>query len=236
MVSDVLDVVRRLVESGRRVVLATCIRGSELGSSAVIDASGTSLAGVPAPDAVRAAVAEVMRTSVPTTVEEGDSAWFLEPAVPPPRMFVFGAISVADALVPMAAAAGYDVVVIDQRDWLARPERYPSASAVLCGVPADLVSTLDFDEATAVVSFLHEGRLEDPVLRAALASPARFVGAMGSRKTTAAKLERLREAGVPPEQVERLRAPIGLDLGSRTPQEIAVAILAQVVASRRGLA
>ena len=158
-----------------------------------------------------------------------------QPSVlPAPRLVVLGAISVADALVPMAAAAGFSVIVIDTRDWLARPERYPAATEVRCGTPVDEMLSVGLDAATAVVSLLHEPRLEDDVLEAALRGPAGFVGSMGSAKTSSAKRDRLKERGI--ENLDRLRAPIGLRIGARTPHEIAVAVLAEIVAVRRGAA
>jgi len=156
--------------------------------------------------------------------------------LPPPRLIVLGAIAAADALVPMAAAAGFAVHVIDTREWLADVARFPQAASVRCGTPADMLREVGLDSATSIVSFLHEARLEDEVLVEALGSSAGYVGSMGSAKNTEAKRLRLADAGVEAPRLERLHAPIGLSIGSRTPQEMAVAVLAQVVAVGRGRA
>jgi xanthine dehydrogenase accessory factor len=125
-------------------------------------------------------------------------------------------------------------VVVDPRPWLATSDRHPAASEVHCGEPSEVLEGIQIDSGTAVVSFLHEERLEDPVLRAALVGGAGYVGSMGSRRTTALKRERLLAAGLGDDVVARLHAPIGLDIGSVTPQEIAVAVLGEIVAARRG--
>ena len=230
-----LDAARRLVDAGGRGTLVTALSGPDAGSSCLLGPSGETIEGAePSPAAV-AAAGRVLERGVPEVVEDdADGSWFVEPVQPPPRVVVFGAIAVADALVPMAAAAGYSVVVVDPRPWLATADRYPDADEVHCGEPSEVVDRIDIDAATAVVSFLHEPRHEDPVLRAALASPAWYVGAMGSRRSTAAKRERLADAGVSDEQLDRLHAPIGLDIGAVPPREIAVAVLAELVAVSRG--
>ncbi len=234
MVTEALGAARDLVAAGKRGVLATAISGGGVGSVALLDASGGVLAGDAPPSEIVEAARAVLAAGTPLVVAEAEASWFVEPVLPAPRLIVLGAISVADALVPMAAAAGFAVHVVDTRPWLALPERYPEAESVRCGVPVEVLSDLGMDEATVVVSFLHEDRLEDPVLEVALRGPACYVGSMGSRRTTAAKRERLVAAGVKASLLESLHAPIGLDLGARTPQEIAVAVLAEVVAAARG--
>ncbi len=234
MVSDVLAAVRDLVANGRRGALATAISGPDAGTAVLMDTTGEVLEGdSPSPEIVASAVT-VAGSGTPITNEVAGVTWFVEPVLPAPRLIVLGAIAIADALVPMAIAGGFAVHVVDMRDWLATPDRYPGAASVRCGVPIEMLEAVGMDEATSVVSFLHEPRLEDPVLMAALQSPARYVGSMGSRRTTAAKRDRLAEAGLAPAAIESLHAPIGLDIGSRTPQEIAVSVLAEVVAAGRG--
>jgi xanthine dehydrogenase accessory factor len=234
VVTEVLSAVAELVSGGGRGALTTAIEGPLTGVSALVDEFGTPLAGEPPGDAVTSVAARVIETATPTIVTDGEDVWFVEPVRPRPRLIVLGAISVADALVPMARAAGYEVTVIDPRPWLARSERYPEAADVVCGDVAEAFADTAVDAGTVIVSFLHEARLEDEVLIRALAGPARYVGSMGSGKSTEAKRGRLIEAGLAVEQVERLRAPIGLDIGSRSPSEIAVSILAEIVATGRG--
>jgi xanthine dehydrogenase accessory factor len=186
------------------------------------------------PTDVVAAAAVVLDRGTPQTIESEGESWFVEPVTPPPKLIVLGAIAVAEALAPMATAAGYAVHVIDTRDWLATEAKFPSAVSVRCGTPLEMLREVGIDTATSVVSFLHEARLEDEVLIESLRSPARYVGSMGSNKTTEAKRSRLSAAGLDDVSSERLRAPIGLSIGSRSSQEIAVSVLAEVVAVGRG--
>jgi xanthine dehydrogenase accessory factor len=231
MVTGVLDALRSLMQSGGQGIHVIALGG---GGRSVLSADGTLLAGSGPPDGVLGAAATVITSGRPIVIEHDGSDWFIEPVLPAPRLLVFGAIAVADSLVPMAAAAGFDVEVIDPRPWLATTERHPAATAVHCGEPIEILDAMEIDSGTAIVSFLHEERLEDPVLRVALSGSAGYVGSMGSRRTTARKRERLLAAGVDEETVARLHAPIGLDIAAVTPQEIAVAVLGEIVAVRRG--
>ena len=159
---------------------------------------------------------------------------FVEVLAPDPRLLVFGAGPIAEALCSMAATAGFLVEVADPRPAFARKERFPDAAAVHCGWPADLVPLLAPDGASYAVSLLHEARFEDELLPELLRSDARYLGALGSRRTHAARCNRLREAGFSSEDVARIHGPVGLGIGASTPAEIAVSILAEVVAVRRG--
>jgi xanthine dehydrogenase accessory factor len=228
-----IEALRALADEGGRGAHITNLDEAE---GAVLASDGALLGGVAPPATVVDSVVDVLATGRPTVVEVDGSEWFVEPVLPPPRLLVFGAIAVADALVPMAAAAGFDVEVVDPRPWLATAERHPSATAVHCGEPIEVLRGLSIDAGTAVVSFLHEERLEDPVLRAALEGAAGYVGSMGSRRTTALKRERLLASGLDESVVARLHAPIGLDIAAVSPEEIAVAVLAEIVAVRRGSA
>jgi len=235
MVSKVLAATRALVTAGDRGAMVTAIDGPEPGVTVLLDSSGRLVAGGSEPlAAVVAAAQTVIDNATPEVIEADGVSWFVEPALPPPKLIVLGAIAAADALVPMAAAAGFAVHVIDTREWLADDARFPEGTSVRCGAPLDMLRAVGIDSATSIVSFLHEGRLEDPVLVEALRSPARYVGSMGSGKSTAAKRKRLAGAGIESGLLERLHAPIGLRIGSRTPQEMAVAVLAEVVAVGRG--
>ena len=234
MVNDVLAAASALIATGDRGAMATATGGPEAGRVVLLDSKGLSVPGdTDPPVAVRAAVPAVLDGGVPVAVDVDGALWFVEPVLPPPKLIVLGAIAAADALVPMAVAAGFAVHVIDTRDWLADEMRFPTAVSVLCGVPLEMLRLAGIDSATSIVSFLHEPRLEDPVLVESLQSSARYVGSMGSANSTAAKRERLLGAGVETVRLERLHSPIGLRIGSRTPQEMAVAVLAEVVAVGR---
>jgi len=157
------------------------------------------------------------------------SRWWLRP-----RLLVFGAGHTAEALVPLAAAAGFRVTVCDPRPALTVPEKYSAAAEVLLGWPDETVPSVAPDRRTYAVVLAHDPKIELPLLPLLLASPARYIGVLGSRKTHAARVERLTAEGWPAEQVERLHGPVGLDLGAVTPEEVAVSIVAQLVAVRRG--
>ena len=146
---------------------------------------------------------------------------------PPLRLLVVGAVHISQALVPMAQIAGYEVIVIDPRKAWANEDRFPSVQLVDAW-PDDAMTELAPDHRSAVVVLTHDPKLDDPALGVALRSPAFYVAALGSRKTHAKRVERLREAGLDDDAIARIHAPIGLAVGARSPAEIAVSILAQI--------
>ncbi len=150
----------------------------------------------------------------------------------PPRLVVVGAAHISQALAPMAAIAGFEVVVIDPRSAFASAERFPGVT-LMDAWPDEALAQLKPDATTAVVTLTHDPKLDDPALVAALMSPAFYVGALGSTRTHAKRVARLTEAGLG-DKVARIHAPVGLDLGGRAPREIAVSILAEVIQVRYG--
>lgn len=166
------------------------------------------------------------------TVTIDGASVFLHAFVPAPRLVVVGAVHIAQALVPMASLAGFAVVVVDPRQAFATSERFPGVD-VRTDWPDEALAALAPDRRTAVVTLTHDPKLDDPALTAALRSPAFFVGSLGSKKTHAARRHRLTEAGFTESDLDRIRGPVGLPLGARTPAEIAVSILAQLVAELR---
>lgn len=151
----------------------------------------------------------------------------------PMRLMIVGAVHVAQVLAPIAKAAGLDVIVIDPRQTFASESRFPS-TALRHDWPDEALADLAPDARTAVVTLSHDPKLDDPALMAALSSPAFYVGALGSRKTHAARRKRLSAAGFANRDVARIHGPVGLDLGGRAAPEIAVAILAEIIATRYG--
>lgn len=147
-----------------------------------------------------------------------------------PRLIVVGAAHISQFLAPMASLAGFDVTVIDPRRAFASPERFPGVT-LLDAWPDEALAQLKLDATSAVVTLTHDPKLDDPALIAALASPAFYVGALGSTRTHAKRVARLTEAGLGG-KVARIHAPVGLDLGGRAPREIAVSILAEVIRVR----
>lgn len=152
---------------------------------------------------------------------------------PSPRLIVVGAVHIAVPLVTFARAVGLKTVVVDPRPVFASAERFPHADELLVRWPADALAQLALDEACYVVFLSHNEQLDNPALAVALNSPARYIGALGSRKTHARRVAALAEMGLTEDQLARIHAPIGLDLGAVGPEEIAVSIMAEIVAVRR---
>ncbi len=166
------------------------------------------------------------------TVKLADGEWFLHAYNPPQRLIIVGAVHIAQALVPMAAELGLTVIVVDPRRSFASADRFPNVR-VLTDWPDEAMDTLTLNERTAVVTLTHDPKLDDPALDRALKSPAFYIGALGSRRTHAARLARLRELGHNDAALARIRGPVGLNLEAVTAPEIALSILAEFVAVRR---
>ncbi|PJE93763.1 XshC-Cox1-family protein [Streptomyces carminius] len=158
----------------------------------------------------------------------------VESSAPPPRLLVYGAVDFAAALVRMGRFLGYRVTVCDARPVFATPARFPEADEVVADWPHRHLAAQAPDARTAVCVLTHDPKFDVPLLELALRRPAAYIGAMGSRRTHADRLARLRRAGLTEGELARLRSPIGLDLGARTPEETAVSIAAELVAARHG--
>jgi xanthine dehydrogenase accessory factor len=162
----------------------------------------------------------------------GGANLFLTVELPPPRLVVIGAVHISQALAPMAKVAGFDMTVIDPRTAFATAERFPDVP-VLAEWPDAALPKVGLDAFTALAALTHDPKIDDLPLTAALAQNCFYVGALGSRKTHARRLDRLREAGVGDAALARIRAPIGVDIAAQSPAEIAVAILAEVIGALR---
>ncbi|MFE9452354.1 XdhC family protein [Streptomyces sp. NPDC006739] len=158
----------------------------------------------------------------------------VESSVPPPRMIVFGAIDFASALVRIGKFLGYHVTVCDARPVFATRTRFPEADEIVVEWPHSYLERTSVDGRTVLCVLTHDAKFDVPLLRTALRLPVAYVGAMGSRRTHLDRNERLREVGVTELELARLRSPIGLDLGARTPEETALSIASEIVAHRRG--
>jgi len=157
---------------------------------------------------------------------------FVQVFNPALRLVVVGAVHIAQQLVPLAIAAGYDVTVVDPRRAWASGERFPDVALVTVW-PGEALQALAPDRRTAIVTLTHDPKLDDPALVAAVSSPAFYIGALGSRRTQERRLERLRAQGFDAAALARIHGPVGLDIGAKSPAEIAVAILAQIIQVRR---
>ncbi|HVG73762.1 MAG TPA: XdhC family protein [Thermoleophilaceae bacterium] len=165
----------------------------------------------------------------------GDTSLFIDVTHPPPRLIVFGAVDYSAWLATFAKATGWRCYVVDPRGRFATRERFPDADDVIVAWPKQAFEQLGgIDKATYVAVLTHDPKLDDAALEIALRSDAAYVGAMGSRRAQAQRRERLLAAGIEEELLERIAAPIGLDLGALTPEETALSIMAEVVAVRNG--
>ena len=159
---------------------------------------------------------------------------FIETFPPPPTLLIFGAVHVAQPLTRFAKALGFDVIVSDARAKLATRERFPDADRIIQGWPDETLAQVEILPNTYVAILSHDPKFDEPALVGTLDTPAAYIGAIGSRKTNEDRRRRLAEAGMSPEQIARMRAPIGLDIGAATPEEMAISILGEIIALRRG--
>lgn len=173
-----------------------------------------------------------LREAVRTDLE--GASVFIAPKRIAPHMYVFGALEFAAATIEVAHTLGYVVTLCDARSAFATKERFPNADRIVVAWPHEFLAAAPIDERTAIVSFAHDEKFDVPLLLAAVRSRAGYVGAVGSRATHARRTESLRQAGMTEAELSRICAPIGLDIGARTPEETALAVLAEIVAIERG--
>lgn len=164
---------------------------------------------------------------------EEEGATFVAVHNPPLRLIVIGAVHIAQALIPMARIAGYDPILVDPREAFASDQRFPG-ERILTDWPDEAVAKLGLDPRTALVLLTHDPKLDDPALHAALAADVFYIGALGSTRTHAKRVDRMQDAGFSADQIASIHGPVGLDIGAAGPSEIAVSILAQMTAVLRG--
>jgi xanthine dehydrogenase accessory factor len=243
----VYDALRDALRADDAVALATVTAGGRVGAKLLVRADGTALGtlGDPELDRVvgRDALGELQAglTSMRHYGEHGearadDVSVFVESFTPPPRLVIFGAVDFTAALVRAGKLLGYRVTVCDARPVFATPRRFPSADEVVNDWPDRYLATVAdrLGPRDAVCVLTHDAKFDVPAIVAALGTAVGYLGAMGSRRTHARRVERLREAGVDDAGLARIMAPIGLDLGARTPEETAIAICAEIIACRSG--
>lgn len=235
--SDVLDAVRKLVEAEQLGAVATVVVGPDLGANAVVDRDAGYVAGaLPEPIAaeVLADAATLMDREQNRTLSYGEREVYIETLAPPPVLLIFGAGHVSQPLAVMARQVGFRVVVSDARPAWANEERFPDVDELVVGWPDKVLGDHELDRRTYVAVMSHDARFEDPIFPAVREAPVRYIGAMGSRRTHRARVERLRSAGWSEDEVSRIHAPIGLDIGAETPEEMALSILSEIIQVRYG--
>ena len=232
-----IEAVKQLIAAERLGAVITVVEGAGTGSKAVVDYEHGVMAGtlptaiedVVFPDALKLMDHEQSRT-----LTYGELSVFIETIAPQPLMMIFGAGHNAQPLTTMAKQLGFKVVVGDARPMWATEDRFPDADDVIVGWPDAVFERIPLDRRTYVVLLSHDARFEDPVFGEVHGKPIRYLGAIGSRRTHRARLERLTGAGWTQEELDAIYGPIGLDIGAETPAEMAVSILAEVIQARYG--
>ena len=236
-----------LLRSHRPVALATVVDGARVGSKLLVQPDRPALGSLGDPDLDRVVARDALgelaagRSGPRRYGPEGQAgeqavSVFIESFTPPPRLLIFGAVDFTAALARQGTLLGFHVTVCDAREVFATPERFPMADEVVVDWPHRLLERVgdQLRSTDAVCVLTHDVKFDVPALVAALATRAGYIGAMGSRRTHATRVERLRDEGVTDADLARIMAPIGLDLGGRTPEETAVSIVAEIIATRTG--
>ena len=223
------------VEGGEPVALATVVTGEATGTTSLVRLDGVAL-GADDPRATsvaRGMLAERAQRGTVHQVAPGIEL-FVEPFLPPPVLLIVGGVHIAIPLTRFAKELGFYVTIVDPRAKFANRERFPEADEVLLEWPDEALAHLEIDDATYVVLLTHDPKIDEPTLASALKTEAAYIGAIGSRGTHAARFERMAKWGVSAEQLRRVHAPVGLDLGGRTPEETALSIIAEVISVKNG--
>jgi len=186
-----------------------------------------------APEWLASATHDALRTDKSRVLKapNGDD-WFLNIYNTPLRLIIIGAVHIAQPLAAMARTTGYDVTIVDPREAFASPARFPDVTLKVAW-PDEAVNELNLDARTALVALTHDPKLDDPALQIALTSPCFYIGALGSNKTQAARRERLSAAGLADDALSRINGPVGLNIGAKSPAEIAISILAEITQTLR---
>ncbi len=238
---------RDVLRAGAPVALATVIEGDRIGAKLLVEPDREPLGTLGDADldrvVTRDALGELAAGITSTRhygkhgeARERDLSVFIESFAPPPRMVIFGAVDFTAALARVAKLLGYHVVVCDARAVFATAKRFPMADEVVNDWPDRYLATIaaELGPRDAICVLTHDTKFDVPAITSAVTTGVGYVGAMGSRTTHAKRVERLREAGLDDAQIERVRSPIGLDLGGRTPEETAISICAEIILLRTG--
>ena len=238
---------REAVDAERPVALATVVEGAGTGGTMLVEPGAEALGTLGDPDLDRVvgrdALAELdagrsglRRYGSRGEARQADVTVFVEAFAPPPRMIVFGAVDFTAALVKVAKVLGYRVTVCDAREVFATRRRFPQADEIVVDWPHRWLAShgRELGQRDAVCVLTHDHKFDVPALIAGLSTDVGYLGAMGSRRTHAERSARLRAEGIADDQLARIHGPIGLDLGARTPEETAISICAEIIATRTG--
>jgi len=238
---EILNALRGAIDAEQLVVVATIVSGPGLGNQLLIWPAEQTLGDLGTPRLNQRAALfaekafqsfECKRRQIEHQGEEVEIFFDVYP--PPEKLVIVGAVHVAIHLIEFARRLGMRSLVIDPRTAFATPERFAAADELIAEWPEQALAGVTLNESTYFVTLSHDFKIDLPALQIALASPARYIGALGSNRTHAKRVDQLLELGVPQERIDRIRAPVGLDLGGRRAEEIALAIAAQILAARHG--
>jgi xanthine dehydrogenase accessory factor len=221
-----LDILHTLNEERAARLALVVVTQVETGEQRLVKAADA------ARDPLRAQIEKRLRMGKSGMEETAEGRVFLTVHVPSPRLVITGAVHISQALAPMGKLVGYDVVIVDPRTAFASPERFPDVR-VIAQWPEEALPPLNIDRYTAFAALTHDPKIDDPALKHALARDCFYIGALGSKKTHARRVERLKQAGLTDADIGRIHAPIGLPIGAVSPSEIAVAIMAEITQTLR---
>ncbi len=235
---SVYDTLKKNISKGLPFVTLTYLEGPHefINKKLLIQADGTSIGDLIVPEqaqtSLQTAMAYLENEKSGTVSLSDGSEVFIEAHPLPPKLIIIGAVHLSEPLITIANSIGFETILIDPREAFATRERFPHVDHLLRQWPQDVLSDLKLDKSAYIVVLTHDPKLDDPALLLSLKSRARYVGALGSRRTNRKRMERLQKDGLTEDQLSRLHAPIGLDLGGRSSSEIAVSIMAEIVKIR----
>jgi len=238
---DFYNKIQACTNQNRMVALATIIKGQGLGSKLLIYKDGLfegDLGDSTLNDQVAILASQVFNSQEPKRVDltfrNEIIELFIDVFPPLPKLIIIGAVHIAIPLVTMGKIAGYHTIVIDPRRAFAMRDKFNYAEELIVEWPTDALERVGIDEATCFVTLTHDEKIDNPSLAYALKSSARYIGALGSPKTHAKRKTALVEMGFTEEELQKIHSPIGLDIGARGPHEIAISIIAEIVAQKHG--
>jgi xanthine dehydrogenase accessory factor len=241
MQDEIFRELKRSLDDERLAILATVLNGPRagaqllLGPEGEIGGLGSETLEAPVRERVTDARADFRSALVSVEEDGSETKVFIEVHPPRPQLVIVGAVHVAIPLVTFARALGFRTIVVDPRATFATAERFPHADGVIVEWPQDALRNVRLHEGTYVALLSHDLRIDLPAFETVLRSPVRYIGALGSRKTHAKRVAALEELGFAGEEIDRIHAPIGLELGGRRAEEIAIAVMAEIVAVSHGI-
>ena len=238
MKSEVFRLLRQSIDASVPAATATCVAGGPIGEMMILTGSGETIGSfndIAVDREISRQLEDLIGEGGARAVAVDSNRIFLQSYLPPPHLVVVGAVHIAIPLVSIARVMGFDTTVIDARGAFATDERFPHTDVLVEAWPDEGLADINLHPGVAAVILAHDEKFEDPALEALLDSEVGYIGAIGSRKTSQDRLVRLKGRGFTDDQLERIHGPVGLNLGGRSPEEIALSIMAEIVAVRNGV-